>query len=127
MPQTSREPRERNLLALVPERTKDYVLRDDGLVDVIIPRFGDGRVAKVLETLIKRTPILLKLDEIGTLTWHLCDGKHTVEEIGDQMDRTFGQRVEPVYDRLALFFKEMERRELIRWKESGAPGTTREK
>jgi hypothetical protein len=116
MPRTPHETQERNLLTLVPERTKDYVLRDDGLVDVIIPRFGDGRVAKVLETLIKRSPILLKLDEVGTLTWHLCDGKHTVAEIGDQMQKTFGQKVEPVYDRLALFFKEMEKRELIRWK-----------
>lgn len=107
---------ETNLLTLVPERTKGYMLRDSGLVDVIVPRFGEGRIAKVLETLINRSPILIKLDRVGTFTWHLCDGTHTVEEIGDQMQKMFGEKIEPVYDRLALFFKEMEKRELIRWK-----------
>lgn len=107
---------ELNLLTLVPERTKDYMLRDSGLVDIIVPRFGEGRVARVLERFINRSPILIKLDRVGTFTWHLCDGRHTVEEIGDQMQKMFGEKIEPVYDRLALFFKEMEKRELIRWK-----------
>lgn len=116
MTDTDRNRNEVNLLTLVPERTREFTYRQDGLVDVLVPRFGTGRMGKVLESFFKRAPIRIKLDRIGSFAWALCDGAHTVGDIGTKLEREFGAKIEPVYDRLALFMSQMEQGRMIRWK-----------
>jgi hypothetical protein len=108
--------KEINLLVLVPQRKQTFVRRDDGTVEVIVPRYGGSRVGKILETVIKSKPIRIKLDAVGAFTWNLCDGNNSVQAIGERLKDRFGDKVEPLYDRLAVFFKQMEKRDLIGWK-----------
>lgn len=57
----------------------------------------------------------LKLDEIGSFVWEHCNGMDEVQEIGEKLRKKFGDRVEPVQERLALFFKQLERSKSITW------------
>lgn len=106
----------RNLLELVPERKRDFKELSDGTVEIIIPRYGDTAVGRVIERFLKSSPVKVKLDKIGAFTWHLCDGEHSVQAIGERLEEAFGASVDPLYERLGLFFKQMERRGLIDWK-----------
>jgi hypothetical protein len=53
------------------------------------------------------------LDEIGSEVWLLCDGKRTIREIGELVRARFQERIEPCYDRLAVFFRQLEQAEFI--------------
>jgi hypothetical protein len=106
----------KNLLDLVPEQNYPFHTRDDGTVDVLVPRYGTNFIARALSYMFKDTPVRIHLDRIGTRTWHLCDGSMSVHEIGELLHGEFGEKVEPVWDRLGLFFKQIESQRLIRWK-----------
>lgn len=105
-----------NLLDLVPRRTKDFKELDDGRVEVLIPRFGGGRTAWLLGRLSRSGPIRLRLDDVGTAVWRLCDGRRSVHDIGLSLRDQFGDRIEPVYERLAAFIKQMKKAGLVDWR-----------
>jgi hypothetical protein len=76
-------------------------------------RFGSGRLGQWLEKRFHPQPVRIRLDEIGSAAWQLVDGRRTVEEIGKALQKQFGAKVEPIYGRLAVFFKQLERQDLI--------------
>lgn len=108
--------KQENLLDMIPEQKVSFRERADGTVDALIPRYGDSRLGRILGRFFKNTPICLHLDEIGTAVWHLCDGRRSVYEIGGSLKETFGDRIEPVYDRLGLFFHQMRKTGIIDWR-----------
>ncbi len=101
---------------MVPVQRHPYRTREDGTVDIIIPRYGDNIIGRVLSRFLKEAPIQVHLDRIGTRTWLLCDGRKTIHEIGQHLHREFESEVEPVYERLELFFRHMDRQRLISWR-----------
>ncbi len=106
----------KNLLDMVPEQRYPSSTQDNGTVDVIIPRYGENFVGRMLSSVLKGTPVRVHLDRVGTRTWELCDGRRSVHEIGQHLHREFGDEIEPLYERLGLFFKQMENQRLIQWK-----------
>ncbi|MBU8920913.1 MAG: PqqD family protein [Bacteroidales bacterium] len=102
------KPSEVNLLKLIPTRLMEYETGDDGLVTIIAPREA-GRIMKtILRNRVKRKITKWALDDIGSAVWNLCDGERTVGAIGEIMKEDFGERIEPCFDRLALFFGQLE-------------------
>jgi hypothetical protein len=106
----------KNFLEMVPGRNYRSEAHDDGTADVIIPRYGKSFVGRILSAFLKNTPIRIHLDKVGTRTWELCDGSRPVLEIGKCLQREFGSEIDPVFDRLELFFRQMENQRLICWK-----------
>jgi hypothetical protein len=106
-----------NLLDLIPERTRTSRDEANGTVTVLIPRFGDSGVGRLLGKFIGKRLISLHLDEMGTAVWRLCDGRRSVYEIGGYLEKEFGDRVEPVYERLAVFLRHMKKAGIIDWRE----------
>ncbi len=106
-----------NLLDLIPERTHAFRDEENGTITVFVPRFGNGKVGRFLQTFVGKSPISLHLDEIGTAVWRLCDGRRSVYEIGGCLEREFGGRVEPVYERLGVYLRQMKRAGIIDWHE----------
>jgi hypothetical protein len=104
-----------NLLDLVPVRRIPFDRDARGQVVLAIPRYGRNRLGKWLERRLGKGPIRVRLDEVGSAVWELCDGRRDVAEIGRAVEERFGERIEPVYDRLALFLKQLERWGSIGW------------
>lgn len=102
-----------NYLDYTPSRIRNYDRDEDGRVEVTVPRFGAWKPGRWIQGAFKLNDFKIKLDEIGTYIWDRCDGKNTVYEIGLEMKERFGEKIEPVYERLALFVKQMERGKLI--------------
>jgi len=112
-------PPPRNLLTLVPERCKEWTTSDSGTVVVHVPRFGHHRIGRWFSRRLKVNDVQIDLDRVGTAIWQACDGHTSVEEIGVMLQAEFGDDIEPVYDRLGLFFRQLEQNEFIRWVDAG--------
>lgn len=96
--------RVKNNLALIPIKSHNRVWEswNNGLIEIILPR--NGLVDRLIR-LIKDTPKVMRiqLDDLGSYVWQNIDGSRTIEEIGCLLNAEFGERVEPVYIRLAMF------------------------
>ena len=108
--------RAKNLFELVPRQKRPFEECPDGTIDVLSPKYGRGPVASVLKRFLKNTPVRMHLDDIGASVWRLCDGERNVHQIGASLQERFGERIEPVYDRLAMFLEQMRKNGLIEWR-----------
>ncbi len=105
-----------NLLDMIPEQKCEFRDRDDGTVDVLVPRFGNDWFSRIFKRFVKNTPISLHLDEIGTAVWRLCDGRRSVYEIGGSLEDELGDKIEPVYERLGLFLHQAKKAGILDWR-----------
>ena len=102
-----------NLLNLVPVQNTEWEKEKEGLVVLLKPKFQNTFLKKHLLSLMKKPYYRIKLDEVGSHVWNHCDGKHTVKDVADSLYQKFGEKVEPLYDRLALFFQSLEKNRFI--------------
>ncbi len=107
------------LLPQRPMRRYGFEEREENLIRVIIPRFTDGFFGRMMKKVAVQTEDTLNLDELGTYVYRRCDGERTVEEIARGIKEEFGEKAEPVEDRLRMFIQEMFKRNLITFVKHG--------
>lgn len=93
-----------NYLDYIPKHNErfSWESKDNGLVVIKVPNTGFfNRIAQ----LIFRKPKFsyIDLDEFGSFVWTQMDGQKSVYEIGQAVKRQFGDKAEPLYERLAKF------------------------
>jgi hypothetical protein len=84
-----------NYLELTPVRTFDHELREDGKVNILLPRFKNEFAKRMLKPRRKSDHIPIKLDEIGSAIWLMIDGKVRVQEICDRMKDLHPDKMQP--------------------------------
>ncbi|MDG6224200.1 MAG: PqqD family protein [Candidatus Thermoplasmatota archaeon] len=95
-----RDPRLRNMLDVVFERA-DRVSREGEYLTIPIYRSKMGEsIARALRI---RTRRRIRLDGYGWAVWELLDGRRTLERVGEELKKRFGDEIEPIYPRLARF------------------------
>lgn len=96
----------KNHLVLIPVKNNTGIRerKRNGHIEVILPRNG---LMDRLVRFFKNTPefMSIQLDDRGSYVWQAIDGSRTIEEIGNLLNAEFGERVEPVYERLAIFLQ----------------------
>ena len=107
----------RNLYDLVPRQRRKFEERADGNVDVLLPRYGENAAGRLLRWVFNNKPVRVQLDDVGTTVWYLCDGRRSVHEIARSLEGRFGDRLEPLHERLGQFLQQMHKAELIEWAE----------
>ena len=95
--------KETNLLELIPMRVSDWKNNDEGLVTLILPKFK-SKIGKIFASRFKNPNYEVKLDAIGAFLWKECDGRNNVHEISIELVKEFGDEIEPVYERIEIFF-----------------------
>ncbi len=84
-----------------------YEMDEDGKVTILVENKGPfNRMAQVLFKKPKVTKI--HLDEMGNFIWPLMDGKRTVYEIAQLVKNEFGEKAEPLYNRLVQYMRNLE-------------------
>ena len=106
-----------NYLEMTPECNYGHEKRDDGLINVLVPKFTDPVFGKLLQPRIKKPYIRANMDKFGTATWLLMDGKTNVKLIGEKLVEEFGDEIEPVYDRLTTFLTNLYKNGFITFNE----------
>ncbi|TFG94463.1 MAG: PqqD family protein [Calditrichales bacterium] len=108
---------ERNLLTLVPIRRMEWKTDpESGLIRIIKPKFIHPLMVKYILPRLKKPYYEIKLDAFGSFVWNSIDGHLTVDGIAGKMRETFGDAIEPVYDRLGEFITNLDRYKFIGFK-----------
>jgi hypothetical protein len=109
--------RDINYLELTPVRKYEHNIKPDGLIDVLVPRFSDKILGKLLQPKLKRPYIRANLDEIGTAAWLEIDGNNKVNDIIQNLQLTMGEKIHPAQQRITLFLSNLYRNGFIYFKE----------
>lgn len=95
-----------NFLDYIPRRNScyDYRINERGNVEIIVPNRGFfNRALQILMGKPKQTYV--ELEEMGSFIWQTMDGKKSVYDLACLERDRFGERSEPVYERLSAYLK----------------------
>ena len=97
----------KNYLEFVPIRNIERFSEENGVITLEIE--NKGVFNRIAQKLLKKPKIsYIHLDEMGSFVWPLIDGKRNITEIGVFVKEHFGEKAEPLYERLAQYFKVLE-------------------
>lgn len=96
-----------NYLDMHPFRNYEYVFREEGLVDVLVPRFTSKFAKKYILPRMKNPYIHANLDDLGSFLWLNIDGKTNVARLIQLMSDKFGERVQPATERVLVFLTQL--------------------
>lgn len=85
---------------------------DNGLIQIIQPR--DSILDKIVRKLFF-TPdkFRIDLDEMGSFIWKHIDGEKTIYDIAQLVKSEFGEKAEPLYERLVEYMKILKNNKFI--------------
>ncbi len=84
-----------NALDLIPVRLLNDEQREEGKLNILLPRFQKPWLASYLAPLYKKEFIRIKLDQFGSSTWLLIDGIKSVQEISDELENEYPEQLDP--------------------------------
>jgi len=111
-----------NYLELTPVRNYDHVIEENGLVSVFVPKFDIKWIDTIMSRIVKSRFFKAKLDEFGTATWLEMDGNKSVQLISSHLSQKFGEKINPVDERLTKFLTELYKYNFITFKELNTKG-----
>jgi len=111
-----------NYLELTPVRNYDHVIEENGLVSVFVPKFDIKWIDTMMSRIVKSRFFKAKLDEFGTATWLEMDGNKSVQLISSHLSQKFGEKINPVDERLTKFLTELYKYNFITFKELNTKG-----
>ena len=106
-----------NYLEKIPVRPAHitWSANEEGIVTLDIENTGlFNRVAQKL--LHKPKVSHIHLDETGSFVWPLIDGEKNIIELGKYVEEHFGEKANPLYERLAKYFQILDSYGFVKWK-----------
>ena len=92
-----------------------FTENDEGLVTIEID--NKGLFNRLLQLIAKKPKVsYIHLDENGSFIWPLIDGERDIIEIGKLVEAHFGEKANPLYERLVKFFQILENYSFVQWK-----------
>lgn len=108
--------KDRNYLEQIPVRNPDFPWKENegGIVTVDMVHKG---FFPMLAQKLWVTPKVshIKLDRFGSFVWKQIDGSRSLIEIGALVKEEFGDKAEPVYERLAKYFETLKNNGFVRY------------
>ncbi|MEW6069524.1 MAG: PqqD family protein [Candidatus Thermoplasmatota archaeon] len=87
---------------------------EDGKVVIVVKKHFT-KLERLLQKYLKGPEnVRIPLDSLGSAIWLLCDGKHTIKEICEEMHKNYKEKIEPVAPRVTKFLVMLLRRNFIR-------------
>lgn len=109
---------QQNYLDKCPQRPHNMEWSKDENQIVTLSIENKGFFNRVAQKLFKKPRIsYIHLDELGSFVWLLLDGKKTIFELGEDVNKQFGDAAQPLYERLAKYFQILDSYGFIAWKE----------
>ena len=106
-----------NFLLYIPIIKHDlYEVRKGSVYLIFI---HDKPLEKALRWLVKKPyKSDVELDSMGSAVWLLIDGKNNIHDIGRKLFEKFGDKCDPIYDRLILYLKYLNKKGWISFKKN---------
>ncbi len=107
----------KNYLEGIPLKSDKLNWSVDDYGIVVLEIENKGLFNKIAQKLLKKPKIsYVHLDEIGSFVWPVLDGEKDIIKIGELVKEHFGEKAEPLYGRLAKYFKILESYNFIYFK-----------
>lgn len=106
-----------NYLEKIPVRPAHiaWSANEEGIVTLDIENTGlFNRIAQKL--LHKPKVSHIHLDEMGSFVWPLLDGDKNIIELGKNVEEHFGEKANPLYERLSKYFQILDSYGFVEWK-----------
>ena len=103
-----------NYLDYVPKHNSLFECRENKKGHVEVKVHNKGIFNRIAQ-LIARKPrySYIELDDFGTFVWHSIDGVRSIYDIGQLVKEHFGDKAEPLYERLCYFIKMLHKNQFI--------------
>jgi len=106
-----------NYLELTPYRLFEYIVEDNSKVSVLIPRFTNKVLKKIINPFLKSPYVKTLFDEFGSHVWQEIDGKKKVSDIAQSLKNKFGEKAEPAEERVTKFLTQLYSYKFLKFKE----------
>lgn len=105
-----------NYLERVPVRNEAYAWTTDENGIVTLEVENRGVFNRIAQKLFKKPKIsYVHLDETGSFIWPLLDGKKSIIDLGRAVEEKFGEKANPLYERLAKYIQILESYNFIKF------------
>lgn len=105
-----------NYLDKIPIHTSKLTQSTDKNGIVTLGIENKGIMNRIAQTLFKKPKTsYIHLDELGSFVWLMIDGKKSIYDIAVSVDEHFGEKAQPLYERLIGFLEILENYNFILW------------
>ena len=99
----------------IPYKNVDYEY-DEKNKNYIILMSHEGLNHKIAQKLFKRPKITrVKFKGIGNIVWESINGENSIEDIAKILKETYGEKSEPLYERLLIYLDNLEKNKFIKY------------
>ena len=98
-----------NFLEVVPVKNPEinFTTDDNGIVTLEIE--NKGLMNRVFQKLLKKPKITyIHMEELGSFVWQIIDGESDITALGKKVEEHFGDKANPLYERLSQYVKILE-------------------
>lgn len=106
-----------NYLEKIPVRPAHIKWTADEAGIVTLDIENTGLFNRAAQKLLHKPKVShIHLDEMGSFVWPLLDGEKNIIELGRMVEERFGEKANPLYERLAKYFQILDSYQFIEWK-----------
>ena len=106
-----------NYLEKIPVRPAHIKWTADEAGIVTLDIENTGLFNRAAQKLLHKPKVShIHLDEMGSFVWPLLDGEKNIIELGRMVEERFGEKANPLYERLAKYFQILDSYGFIEWK-----------
>ena len=107
----------KNFLEKIPSRPAHILWSTDENGIVTLDIENTGVMNRIAQKLFRKPKVShIHLDEMGSFVWPLLDGEKNIVELGRLVEERFGEKANPLYERLAKYFHILDSYHFIEWK-----------
>ena len=107
-----------NYLEKIPVKNENIQWKQDENGAVTLEIENTGFFNKIAQKFFKKPKVsYVHLDENGSFLWALSDGEKTITELGVLVKKQFGEKAEPLYERLVKYFAILESYKFIEFRD----------
>lgn len=105
-----------NYLEKIPVKNPQIGWKTDEEGKVTLEIENKGVFNRIFQVILKKPKIsYIHLDEMGSFVWPLIDGEKNIFQIGQSVEEHFGEKANPLYDRLSQYFQILNSYGFIKW------------
>lgn len=98
-----------NYLNYIPIHNEEFPFQSDEEGKITIFVENKGIFNRIAQFALKKPKVSqIHLDEMGNFIWSLIDGNKNIYEIAELVKEEFGEKAEPLYNRLVQYMKNLE-------------------
>ena len=108
----------KNYLEKIPVRPEylNWTRDEEGKVTLDVE--NKGLMNRIAQKFFKKPRIShIHLDEMGSYIWPLLNGERNLIALGEMVKQQFGEKADPLYERLAKYFQILESYGFVQWKQ----------